>query len=48
MVRNNLTFSKSDVLKFFGVLVIMVTTINIFQWNLVDLYINLAALLYQQ
>lgn len=48
MAKNNMTFSKSDILKFFGVLVIMVTAINIFRWNLVDWYFNLVALLYQQ
>ena len=47
MAKNNMTFSKSDSLKFFGVLVIMVTAINIFRWNLVDWYFNLVALLYQ-
>lgn len=31
MAKNNMTFSKSDILKFFGVLVIMVTAINIFR-----------------
>ena len=42
IVKNSATFSKSDIVKFSSVLVIMVSDTDLLQWNLVELYFILS------